>query len=68
MEATHGRVEGLCNQDRNDGMGRGRYPSNKPCDIIVMDTPGCNMQSQSVQSNTAWKGEKFKKRKGESQL
>lgn len=68
MEATHEGVEHLRNRDIHDGMGRGRYHSNKPCNIIMMDTPGCNMQSQSVQSNTAWKGEIFKKRKGESQL
>ena len=50
------RRRGWSNHDTNDGMGRGRYRSNKPCDIITMDTPGCNMQTQSVQSNTAWEG------------
>ena len=66
MEATHGKVNHLCDHDINDGVGCGRYHSNKPCDIIMMDIPGCNMQSQSVQSNTAQNGETFKKRKGKT--
>lgn len=66
MGATHERVEHLCNRDINDGMGRGRYHSDKPCDIIRMDTPGCNMQSQSVQSNTAWEGGNLKREKGKA--
>lgn len=64
MEATHGRVKDICNHNINNGMGCGRYHSNKPCDVIMMNTPGCNTQSQSVQSHTAWNAGKFWKRKG----
>lgn len=65
MGATHRRVKHICNHDINDGMGRGRYHSNKPCDIIMM-YPGGIMQSQSVQSNIEQNGDNFKKRKGKA--